>query len=78
MRNGRAIHTCTVHTPPFRSLDLRPLVVMCLSSFRTVDRLRIRDLIDVDLVNHNWLELLTVYPCELVERLRTILTNPDG
>jgi len=68
----------TVRTPPFRSLNLGPLVVMCLSSFRAVDRLRIRDLIDVDLVDHHWLELPAVYPCELVERLRTVLTNPDG
>ena len=67
-----------VRTPQFWSLNLGPLVLMCLSSFRTVDRLRIRDLIDVGILNELWLELLRPNPTELIERFRTILDNPDA
>ena len=49
-----------------------------LASFRTLDRLRLRDLIDVGLVDKLWLDMLPDDPPELIERLRTILANPDG
>jgi hypothetical protein len=68
----------SVTSPPFKSLNLGPLVLMCLSSFRNLDNLRIRDLIDVGLVGQNWLELLSHYPQELTDRLRTILANPES
>jgi hypothetical protein len=65
----------TVSAPPFQNLNLLPLVMMCLSSFQTLDRLRLRDLVDADLVDCTWLDRL---PPELAERLRAILANPDG
>lgn len=67
-----------VRTEPFWSLNLGPLVLMCLSTFRNVDCLRIRDLIDVGLLDAGWLELLSASPPELVERFRSILANPDS
>jgi hypothetical protein len=65
----------TVSSSAFKILDLHPLVVMCLSSFRSLDQLRIRDLIDVGLIDDTWPDWL---PPELADRLRTILANPDG
>ena len=67
-----------VSDPQFRLLNLGPLVIMNLAAFRTLNQLRIRDLIDVGLVDKNWLDLLPDEPSELVERLRTILADPDG
>lgn len=64
--------------PNFKVLNLGPLVMTSLSSFRNLDALRVRDLIDVGLVDRNWLEYLAHVPPELVERLRTLLDNPDG
>jgi hypothetical protein len=62
----------------FKVLNLGPLVTISLSSFRTLDRLRVRDLIDVGVVTRYWLELLPADPPELRERLRLLLDTPDG
>jgi hypothetical protein len=67
-----------VLAPPFRVLNLGPLVRMSLASCRTVDRVHIRDLIDVGLVDNTWPDLLSGDRPELADRLRTLLANPDG
>ena len=48
---------------------------MKLTSFRDKDRLDLRDLIDVGLLDASWRESL---PPELAERLQSLLDNPDG
>lgn len=62
-------------TPTFRVLDLDGLVRMKLTSFRDKDRMHLRDLIDVGLVDAAWIERL---PRELGVRLQELLDNPEG
>ncbi len=62
-------------TTSFRLLSLDALVRMKLTSFRDKDRMHVRDLIGVSLVDPGWLERL---PNPLAERLRTLLDNPGG
>ncbi len=59
----------------FRLLSLEALVRMKLTSFRDKDRMHIRDLIDVGLVDTNCLQRLQT---ELAERLKQILDTPEG
>ncbi len=61
--------------PGFRILALESLVMMKLTSFRTKDRLNLRDLIDVGLIDETWLPRL---PAELSSRLKELLDNPEG
>ena len=60
---------------PFRVICLQALVRIKLTAFRDKDRMHLRDLIDVGLVDGSWLATL---PAELAERLRTILETPEG
>jgi hypothetical protein len=60
---------------PMRVLSLEALVRMKLTSFRDKDRMHVRDLIDVQLVDATWLDRL---PSELAVRLQELLDNPDG
>ncbi|HEY1790378.1 MAG TPA: hypothetical protein VGJ73_19685, partial [Verrucomicrobiae bacterium] len=62
-------------TESFRLLSLDALVRMKLTSFRDKDRVHLRDLIDVGLVDGGWLEKI---PESLRPRLRQILENPEG
>jgi hypothetical protein len=48
---------------------------MKLTSFRDKDRVHIRDLVKVGLLDRSWLQRL---PAELAERLRQILDTPQG
>jgi hypothetical protein len=59
----------------FRILSLEALVRMKLTSFRDKDRVHLRDLIDVGLVDSSWTGRL---PEALADRLQEILDNPDG
>lgn len=59
----------------FWLLELAALVRMKLTSFRDRDRMHLRDLIDVGLVDQSWLKDL---PPHLAERLRTLLESPEG
>lgn len=59
----------------FRLLSLEALVRMKLTSFRDKDRMHLRDLIGVGLVDAAWLDRL---PPELRPRLMEILENPEG
>jgi hypothetical protein len=58
-----------------RVLALEPLVRMMLSSLRDEDRMLLRDLIDVGLVDRSW---PARYPSELAQRLQLLLDTPEG
>lgn len=58
-----------------RTLPLEALVRMKLSSFRDKDRVHIRDMISVQLVDESWLTRLSP---ELRRRLQELLDDPDG
>lgn len=62
-------------TGSFRLLSLDALVRMKLTSFRDKDRVHLRDLIEVGLVDRSWLERV---PESLRARLQELLDNPDG
>jgi hypothetical protein len=51
------------------------LVRMKLNSFRDKDRVHIRDMISVGLVDETW---LTLYPDPIRQRLQSILDDPNG
>jgi len=63
-------------TETFRLLSLDALVQMKLTSFRDKDRVHLRDLIDVGLVDKSWLE--QPMPAALRARLQELLDNPEG
>jgi hypothetical protein len=58
-----------------RVVSLPALVRMKLTSFRDKDRMHLRDLIDVELVDPTWVAQL---PPILGERLRILLDTPEG
>jgi hypothetical protein len=62
-------------TETFRLLSLDALVRMKLTSFRDKDRVHLRDLIDVGLMDASWLERV---PTTLRPRLQELLDNPEG
>ena len=62
-------------TGPFRILKLEALVRMKLTSFRDKDRVHLRDLLDVGLLDASWCEKL---PSELGGRLQQLLDSPEG
>jgi hypothetical protein len=62
-------------TETFRLVTLEALVKMKLTSFRDKDRVHVRDLMGVGLVDTSWLARL---PGLLQERLRELLDNPEG
>jgi hypothetical protein len=59
----------------FRVLDLESLVRMKLTSFRDKDRVHIRDLIGVGLIDN---KSTSWFIPELAERLQELLDDPDG
>jgi hypothetical protein len=62
-------------TETFRLLSLDALVRMKLTSFRDKDRVHLRDLLDVGLIDESWLEKI---PSALRPRLQQLLENPEG
>lgn len=56
-------------------LDLEPLLRMKLTANRLNDRVDVRDLIEVGLVDASW---LSRFPPELRQRLQSILDTPEG
>jgi hypothetical protein len=62
-------------TATFRLLSLDALVRMKLTSFRDKDRVHLRDLADVGLIDATWCQRL---PAELAQRLRGLLDQPEG
>ncbi len=66
----------TVDDPAnFRVITLESLVEMKLMSNRDKDRMHLRDMTGVELIDSSW---LTKLPPELAERLQQILDTPDG
>jgi len=59
----------------FRVIALDALVRIKLVAFRDKDRTHLRDLMDVGLVDAQWLDRL---PTVLADRLRQLLENPEG
>jgi hypothetical protein len=58
-----------------RTLSLDALVRMKLTAFRDKDRMHLRDMIDVELVDRSWCDRV---PPELAPRLKELLDNPEG
>ena len=58
-----------------KTLPLEALVRMKLTSFRDKDRVHIRDMISVQLIDESWLARLSP---ELRVRLQELLDDPDG
>ena len=58
-----------------RTLPLEALVRMKLTSFRDKDRVHLRDMISVGLVDESWLDRFSP---ELRARLKQLLDNPEG
>jgi len=59
----------------FRLLTLEALVRMKLTSFRDKDRMHLRDLLDVGLIDATWCKRL---PADLRARLQTLLDHPES
>jgi hypothetical protein len=62
-------------TETFRLISLEALVRMKLTSFRDKDRVHVRDMIEVGLIDASW---LTRLPGPLQTRLQELLDNPEG
>jgi hypothetical protein len=58
----------------FRLLNLDALVRMKLTSFRDKDRTHLRDLLEVGLIDQQWVAKL---PSELASRLRELIDHPE-
>ncbi len=58
-----------------RTIALEALVRMKLNSFRDKDRMHVRDMIDVGLLDESWCARLAP---ELAARLKELLDNPNG
>ena len=67
--------TDSVMTESYRVLSLEALVQIKLTAFRIKDRMHLRDLIDVGLIDSSWVDR---YPPQLRERLQSILDTPEG
>jgi hypothetical protein len=61
-------------TATFRLLSLDALVRMKLTSFRDKDRMHLRDLISVNLIDDTWLDRV---PPALRPKLQELLDNPE-
>lgn len=59
----------------FRVVALEPLVRVALAVHRINDRVNVRDLIDVGLVDESW---LSRFPDNLATRLEALIDDPDG
>lgn len=62
-------------TPTFRVITLDALVRMKLNSFRTKDRMHLRDLMDIGLLDGSWLPRS---PFPLSRCLQDVLEDPSG
>jgi len=62
-------------TESFRVLELESLVRMKLTAFRDKDKMHVRDLLEVGLIDAAWVDRL---PAELAARLQVLLDTPDG
>jgi len=58
-----------------RTLPLEALVRMKLTSFRDKDRVHIRDMLSIDLIDSSWLNRFSP---QLRQRLQELIDDPDG
>lgn len=58
-----------------RTLTLEALVRMKLNSFRDKDRMHLRDMLDVELIDSSWVDR---FQPELAARLQQLLDDPHG
>ena len=59
----------------YRVLSLEALVRMKLTSFRDKDRMHLRDMLEIGLIDATW---PARYPPELAARLQHLIDTPDG
>ena len=59
----------------FRVIELQPLVEMKLNSWRDKDRVHLRDLMELGLVDSSW---PNHFSARLGDRLQELFDNPDG
>jgi hypothetical protein len=59
----------------YRLIDLEPLVLMKLTSYRDKDRTHLRDMIDVGLIDQSWTQRFTE---EMRQRLQHLFDTPGG
>lgn len=64
-----------VKTGGFRTVPLETLVRMKLNAFRDKDRVHLRDMISLGMIDASWLDSL---PGPFRERLAALLADPDG
>ena len=64
-----------VRTADFRTVPLETLVRMKLNSFRDKDRVHLRDMISLGMIDASWLDRLPEVFCN---RLRALLDDPNG
>ncbi len=56
------------------TIDLQSLVAMKLNAFRDKDRMHLRDMLDVEIIDETWVGR---YPTVLAERLQLLIDNPE-
>ena len=64
-----------VRADDFQTVTLETLVRMKLNAFRDKDRVHVRDMISLGMIDSTWLDL---YPERLRLRLEVLLNDPDG
>ena len=66
---------CSERIGAFQVLALSALVQVKLTAFRTIDKVHLRDMLDVGLIDEIW---KARYPPELAERLQLLTDTPEG
>ena len=64
-----------VRADDFQTVELETLVRMKLNAFRDKDRVHLRDMISLGMIDESWLER---FPTRLRLRLEELLNDPDG
>lgn len=64
-----------VKASDLRTIALEALVRMKLNAFRDKDRVHLRDMISLEMIDATWLDK---YPQPLQQRLQELLNDPDG
>lgn len=62
-------------TSDFQTVELTTLVRMKLNAFRDKDRVHLRDMISLGMIDESW---IPQYPENLGQRLKELLDDPDG
>ena len=59
----------------FRLIDLDALLTMKLTSYRDKDRVHLRDMMEIGMLDASWLDRV---PASLQDRLQALLDDPEG